>query len=79
MRDEMFGRMWEQGHDRFSADLDQRVESGVAGLRRRLRQVSDPALHGLLMVAAVAASLGTLMIASPAGASAATVCTAMVS
>jgi hypothetical protein len=48
-------------------------------MKRLARQLPDPAVHGLLMVAAVAASLSTLVIASPAGASAARLCTAMVS
>ncbi len=79
MNDELLGRMWNDGHERFSADADTRIAAARTGLKRLAQALPDPAVHGLLMVAAVAASLGTLLIASPAGASAVTVGTAMVS
>lgn len=72
MREQMIARIWDEEHERSSADAAARIGAARAGLKRRLKSLPDQAVHGLLMVAAVAASATALTLASPAGASAPT-------
>lgn len=68
MNDQLFAKDWNDGHERFSADVDKAVHAAGRTLRRRLDGLSDTAKHGLMMVAAVIASATTLALATPAGA-----------
>lgn len=68
MGDQIFARLWNDGHDRFSADVDLGLRRVAAAVGRKLKALPEAATHGLLMAAAVVASTATLTIATPAGA-----------
>lgn len=68
MRDAILNAVWDEGHERYSQDLDVRLHAAKHGIKRRISTLPDTARHGLLMVAAVVASAATLTLATPAGA-----------
>lgn len=68
MRDQMFAAVWNDGHDRFSSDLDAMFRRAGSGIARRLDAMPDPVRHAVLMVAAVMASAASLALAVPAAA-----------
>jgi hypothetical protein len=64
MKDELFGRLWVDQHERFSGDLTRRIGRAGAAARREGR---DPLpLVARAMALVLATSLSTLMIGATA-------------
>jgi UrcA family protein len=71
MRDVIEARVWNKHREAFPARVDRGLRSALKGAVRALRRLPEQARHGLLMGAALAASVTTLTLAGTAPAMAA--------